>query len=96
MGEPRFDFWLGEPVTPVARYTRRHQRDALCLSCSRAALPGFSRCRRHLVTAAEAGRRFRRNLTAAGDDGAKTDGDSSALLWRRPFTEGGKSHELIY
>jgi hypothetical protein len=74
MGHPRFDFWLAEPLHNATRYARRHHRDGLCLSCSRVALPGFARCLRHLVSAAKAGRRFRRRakLTAAGHDGEKT------------------------
>ena len=43
----RYDFWLGEKLTPDRRQKLRHKRDGLCHECPRVAAPNRSLCRLH-------------------------------------------------
>jgi hypothetical protein len=47
MNSMRHDFFLGENITPDARYDLRHKRDGLCRQCPRTAMDGHALCERH-------------------------------------------------
>jgi len=73
-GSMIYDFWQGEPLAVGTRYGKRHKRDGLCYSCKLKALPGKTRCRKHLELYLEADRKYREAMKH-GEKGKRDEPD---------------------